>query len=472
MNSRLIALLAASCLGTGIASLDISIVNVALPQLQHELNTSIAGLQWIINAYAICLSAFMLGAGSLSERFGIKQIWLFSISLFTLASVACAMSNTLPQLLAGRAIQGIAGALLIPCAMPIITSAFEDSKQRANAIGSWSASAALALISGPLLGGLLLDNFGWHSIFMINLPLGVIALILGWYGIPSSTRKHLQPIDKTGLTLSVLALSSLTYGLIEFGNTGLTNLDTQISLAFSIVTFVIFFKLQRKQAAPLFPFELFQNTRFTLTNMASFALGFSSYSTLFFFSLYLQQVKGFTASQAGLHMLTQFVATIIVSFAFGRLRSLFGLDRLLILGLTLVALSLYLMLSFSSESNSYWICALFVVHGIGMGLNVPALGLAVMESSPKARLSSASAVMNSVRQTGMTLGIAILGTILSMQKQAYLASTTKPITAHTQQLAINSGFHMAMLGAGLLISIICILLCTPLFRPVHLVESA
>lgn len=464
MNPRRMALLAASYLGTFLASLDISIVNVALPTLQKALNTDIAGLQWIINAYAICLSAFMLSAGSLSERFGLKRIWLISISLFTVGSIACAFTDTLSWLLVGRAIQGVAGALLIPSAMPIITHAFPDPKQRASAIGGWSAFSAIALISGPLVGGLLLDNFGWQSIFSINIPIGIIAFALGLYGINEYKPEQAAKLDKLGLVLSVLGLASLTFALIAVGDYGLYHSLTLSSLALAVMTLSLFIYVEKHQANPLLPLALFNNSRFLVANFASFTLGFASYSTLFFFSLYLQQVRGFSASESGLHMLAQFVSTILLSLAFGRLNLRFGLNRLMIVGYVLLSLSLLLMLTFTLSSSSIWICFVFALLGIGMGLNVPGTGLVVMDSAPKPKFSAASATMNSLRQTGMTLGIALLGALLNIQSQSYLQQHAQLTNA--KQLALNHGFHVAMLGAALLSIVACIYLSTKYFlRP-------
>ena len=177
-HHKRIGLLIAVCLGTFLASLDISIVNVALPAIQASLNSDLAGLQWIVNAYAICLSAFMLSASALSDRYGHKKVWLLGIALFTAGSYLCAVAATMPMLLLGRALQGVAGAVLIPGAMSMIAYAYPDPKERVGAIGIWSALSALALILGPFLGGWLVHYVGWHGIFSINLPIGVVAFAI------------------------------------------------------------------------------------------------------------------------------------------------------------------------------------------------------------------------------------------------------------------------------------------------------
>ena len=200
------ALVLAAYLGTFLASLDISIVNVALPTLQQALHTDMAGLQWVINAYAIALSAVMLSAGPLGDRYGHRRMWLLSVATFTVGSLLCACAGSLSALVAGRAVQGVAGALLIPSAMPILSHAFHDPRQRARAIGGWSAFSALALVLGPLLGGELVQHAGWPSIFLINLPLGLLALALGAWGIPERRHPQHAALDPAGQLLSIVAL--------------------------------------------------------------------------------------------------------------------------------------------------------------------------------------------------------------------------------------------------------------------------
>lgn len=218
--SRRVALVAAIYLGTFIASLDISIVNLALPTLQYALDTDLAGLQWVVDAYALCLSAFMLSSGPLSDRYGRKLTWLLGVGLFSFGSLLCALATSLPLLLFGRAVQGIAGALLIPGALSILTQAFHDPGQRAQVIGGWTSFSALSLILGPLLGGLLVEHAGWQSIFLINLPLGLLALALGLWGIEETAHPEHAAFDPLGQLLSVVWLGALTYALIAAGEGG------------------------------------------------------------------------------------------------------------------------------------------------------------------------------------------------------------------------------------------------------------
>lgn len=318
--SRRVALVAAIYLGTFIASLDISIVNLALPTLQYALDTDLAGLQWVVDAYALCLSAFMLSSGPLSDRYGRKLTWLLGVGLFSFGSLLCALATSLALLLFGRAVQGIAGALLIPGALSILTQAFHDPGQRAQVIGGWTSFSALSLILGPLLGGLLVEHAGWQSIFLINLPLGLLALALGLWGIEETAHPEHAAFDPLGQLLSVVWLGALTYALIAAGEGGWLSPTAWPALLLAGVGLLGFLFVERRTARPLLPLGLFRQAGFAVCNLASFVLGFSGYASLFFLSLFFQQVQGASAQQAGFYLAPQFLAMGALSMLFGRLQ--------------------------------------------------------------------------------------------------------------------------------------------------------
>ncbi|EMM2263134.1 MFS transporter [Pseudomonas aeruginosa] len=444
--SRRVALVAAIYLGTFIASLDISIVNLALPTLQYALDTDLAGLQWVVDAYALCLSAFMLSSGPLSDRYGRKLTWLLGVGLFSFGSLLCALATSLPLLLFGRAVQGIAGALLIPGALSILTQAFHDPGQRAQVIGGWTSFSALSLILGPLLGGLLVEHAGWQSIFLINLPLGLLALALGLWGIEETAHPEHAAFDPLGQLLSVVWLGALTYALIAAGEGGWLSPTAWPALLLAGVGLLGFLFVERRTARPLLPLGLFRQAGFAVCNLASFVLGFSGYASLFFLSLFFQQVQGASAQQAGFYLAPQFLAMGALSMLFGRLQRHVPLRRLLVLG--------------------------YLVIGLGMGLAVPGTGLAVMASVARERSGMASATMNTLRQAGMAVGIALLGALLSGRAIVVLGDrleelgiadaqrlATQAITAHRLPgslagldaelpAALAEGFRLAMLVAG------------------------
>ncbi|MBY8608346.1 MFS transporter [Burkholderia arboris] len=411
---RRAALVLAACLGTFLATLDISIVNVALPTLQTALDTDIGGLQWVVNAYALALSAFMLSAGPLGDRYGHKRVWLASVILFTAGSLVCAGASSIGPLLIGRAIQGLAGALLIPGAMPILTHAFPDARERARVIGGWSAFSALALILGPLLGGLLVEHGGWQDIFLVNVPIGIVAVLLGAWGIPERRHPEHAAFDPVGQALSVVWLGLLTYGLIGIGEAGAAHAKVLAPLAGAAVAFALFVRVEMRVERPLLPVWLFRDRRLVCANLASFVLGFSGYSSLFFLSLFLQQAQGRAPAAAGWQLMPQFVMTAITSMLFGRIASRIPLHTLMVTGYGLIGAMLAVMAGFGAGTPCVPVGIVLALLGVGMGLAVPATGMTVMELAPAERAGMASATMNALRQTGMSMGIAVLGSMMSV----------------------------------------------------------
>lgn len=260
---RRIFLILAVCLGTFMATLDISIVNVALPAIGRDLEANMSMLQWIIDAYALCLSALILSVGPISDRYGRKKIWLTGIVIFTLGSAICAFSTSPQMLIAGRIIQGVAAAALIPGALSIITQAFSNDIERIRIIGIWSAVSALSLIIGPILGGFLVDSFNWTTIFLINIPIGLLTLLLGWLGIQESADPDKAALDPMGQALSIVALGGLTLALIEAGEQGWGSYLTLRGLIIAMIACLGFIWVERHVARPLLPFFLFKKIHFS-----------------------------------------------------------------------------------------------------------------------------------------------------------------------------------------------------------------
>ena len=466
------ALVLAVNLGSFITILDISIVNVALPTMQAALRIDMAGLQWVVDAYALFLSAFMLSAGPLGDRYGRKRSWLAGVLLFTAGSALCGLADNLTALLIGRAVQGVAGALLVPGALSLLTQAFPDPKERAQAIGIWASCNAISLIVGPMLGGVLVAHFSWQSIFLINLPVGALAIALGAWSITESAHPEHAAFDPAGQALSVLWLGALTYGLIAAGEHGWAAPQATVALAIASAGLLAFLWVEHRAARPILPLGLFRDAGFAITNFASFVLGFSAYSSLFFFSLYLQHVQGLSPLATGWQLAPQFAAAGLVSLVFGRLNLRFGLPRLMIAGFAFIGLAMLGMTRFEAHTPYLVSGSLLVLLGLGTGLAVPSTSMAVMATVPRERSGMVSATMNALRQTGMTIGIALLGALMSGRAiealTASLAQRGAPdaqalaraaITLHElpaqpanaaelAAAALAGGFHAAMLFAG------------------------
>ncbi|WJV63923.1 MFS transporter [Pectobacteriaceae bacterium CE70] len=494
-NLHRVSLVIAICLGTFMASLDISIVNVALPTMLKSLKTSMSGLQWVVDAYALCLSALILSSGPLGDRFGRKRIWLGGIVLFTLGSIICAFAGSLAGLLIGRVIQGIAGAAVIPGALSLLTHAFPEEQQRIRVIGIWSSVNALSLVVGPILGGILVHSSGWPSIFLINIPIGIIAFLLGAWGLIESSHPEHAALDPIGQTLSILWLGLLTFGLISAGQYGWHNPLASWPLSGALVLFALFIWVETKVSRPLVPLILFRKTDFTGYNLASAVLGFSSYSSVFFVSLFLQQAQGWSPIETGWRMAPEFIAMAIMASSFGRLSARFSVNSLAIAGYGLVGIGLLLLAQLQADSHYLNTAIFLAVLGMGMGLGMPATSALVMRSVPAQRSGMASALMNALRQTGMTLGIALLGTLMSLRAVKQLSErlndnhipqsfdiaqsaivdhrligdlTLPPFTlAKMTSDAFASGFSIAMLWAGavsLVMTVWLLVMLHPHFR--------
>ncbi|WP_217575598.1 MFS transporter [Mesorhizobium sp. GbtcB19] len=419
-KSRL-PLVAAIYLGSFVALLDVSIVNVALPTIQQALHTDFGGLQWVVDAYTLCLSAFMLSSGLIGDRYGRKRSWLCGVGIFVAGSLICAVAPNLTALLAGRVVQGIAGSLLIPGALSILTQAFPDPRERAGVIGGWASFAAVSLLVGPVLGGILVQSVGWQSIFLINLPLGLVTVVLGAISISETAHPEHAHLDLVGLALSILWLGALTFGLISAGEAGWNDPKTIAALVVGVVGLAIFLGFEARTPRPMLPLGLFSDVRFAVANVASFALGFASYTSVFFFSMFLQQVQGWSPTQTGLRMAPAFLVQIVVSPWIGALSGRYGHSLLMTAGYALIGLSM-LGMCWAERSTPYaMLCLLFAINGLGNSLAIPTGSAAAMSYAPRERSGMVSAVINATRQSGLAIGIALLGALMSMRATSLLA---------------------------------------------------
>jgi MFS transporter, DHA2 family, methylenomycin A resistance protein len=399
--------------GTFMALLDLSIVTVALPAMQASLHTTFSALQWVIDGYTLALSALLLTAGSLGDRYGRKRLYLAGIATFTIGSAICAAAPGAGVLIAGRVIQGAAATSLIPGSLSILTQAFPDGARRAQMFGIWGGIGSVAVALGPVVGGVLVDEVGWWSIFLINLPVGVLAVILGARSIPESADPAHAAVDPAGQVTAIAWLGALTFGLIEGGSNGWTTPVAIVPLALAAVALAAFLAVEARSARPMLPLAMFCHPAFATANLGSFALGFGAYSVFTFMSLYLQDVQGYSAISAGLRYLPLCVAIAVMSVLAGKLTARFGPALSMTAGYGITGAALVAMVSFGPATSYLVIAVVFAFLGAGMGLAITPTTAAAMGAAARQRSGIASGTVNATRQAGTTLGIAILGAIIT-----------------------------------------------------------
>jgi EmrB/QacA subfamily drug resistance transporter len=435
--------------------LDNTVVNVALPSIRADLGISISGLEWVVNAYALTFGVLLLTGGKLADLMGRRRIYVSGLLIFTAASLWCGLAGGADSLIAARTVQGVGAALMNPATLSIITATF-SRQQRGTAIGIWAGVSALALAIGPLVGGLLTQKISWSWIFFINIPVGVLGVLAARAFIDESKDTSLeQRLDLPGLISSALGLFGLTYALIET-NTHAWGSTRVLSLfALAAVSLAAFVVLELRQRVPMLDLSLFRNPTFTGANTVMGLVGLAMFGIFFYNSLYLQNVLGYDAIQTGATFLPLTGFIILVAPIAGRFTDQIGPRWLVASGLTLLTGSLLLFATLD-ESSSFWnILPGLVVGGLGMGITMAPTTTAAMSSVPVDKAGVGSAVINSARQVGGSLGIAIMGTVIAAQVSVSALDPRYPAQ-------FVDGWHRALyvgaaiLAAGAVVAVVTI----------------
>ncbi|MGW0915720.1 MFS transporter [Streptomyces sp. NPDC002784] len=407
---RRLLVLAVCCMSLLVVSLDNTVLNVALPSLQEDLRADTAGLQRTIDAYTLVLASLLMLAGSTADRIGRKRVFMAGLVVFTLGSLLCSLAPSLELLIAARTLQAVGGSMLNPVAMSIITNTFTDPRERARAIGAWGAVVGISMAAGPLVGGLLVDSVGWRSIFWINLPVGLAALLLTLRYVPESRAPEPRRVDPVGQVLVIALFGALTYAIIEAPHA------PTVAVPFAVLAVVALVALLRyapRRAEPLIDLRLFRSAPFsgaTVIAVGSFAAlgGF-----LFLSTLYLQNVRGLSALEAGLWMLPMAVPTFLCAPLSGRLVGSRGPRVPLLVAGGSMTVSALLFALFDAETSDAGLFTGYVLFGIGFGfVNAPITNTAV-SGMPRAQAGVAAAVASTSRQLGQTLGVAVIGAVLA-----------------------------------------------------------
>ncbi|MFZ3470073.1 MFS transporter [Streptomyces sp. 4.24] len=410
---RRLLVLAICCMSLLIVSLDNTVLNVALPSMRRDLDASVAGMQWTIDAYTLVLAALLMLAGSTADRIGRRKVFTVGLVLFTLGSLLCSLAPSLGWLVAFRMVQAVGGSMLNPVAMSIITNTFTDPRERARAIGVWGAVVGVSMAAGPLIGGLLVDSVGWRSIFWVNLPVGMVALVLTLRYVPESRADHPRRPDPVGQLLIMTLLGALTYGIIEAPAAGPGSPLILGCAALAVASLAGLLAYEPRRAEPLIDPRFFRSAPFSGATVIAVCAFASLSGFLFLNTLYLQDVRGLGALDAGLYMLPMATLAFLCAPLSGRLVGTRGPRLpLTVAGVTMAASGL-LFAAFSAESSTPLLFIGYVLFGLGFGMvNAPITNTAV-SGMPRAQAGVAAAVASTSRQTGGTLGVAIVGAVLA-----------------------------------------------------------
>ncbi|WP_406445609.1 MFS transporter [Streptomyces sp. NBC_01613] len=441
--------LAICCMSLLIVSLDVTALNVALPSMQRELHASTAGLQWTIDAYTLVLASLLMLAGSTADRIGRKRVFIAGLIVFTTGSLLCSLAPNLDALIAFRMIQAVGGSMLNPVAMSIITNTFTDPRERARAIGVWGGVVGISMAAGPLAGGLLVESVGWRSIFWVNLPIGLAALLLTLRYVPDSRAPKARRPDPVGQLLVIALFGSLTYAIIEAPTSDTATVLPFAAIALAALAGLLFYEPRR--AEPLIDLRFFRSAPFsgaTVIAISSFAAlgGF-----LFLSTLYLQNVRGYDALHAGLWMLPMALPMLLCAPLSGRLVGSRGPRLSLIVAGTAITASALLFAAFEAETSNVTLFLGYMLFGIGFGfVNAPITNTAV-SGMPRAQAGVAAAVASTSRQLGQTLGVAVVGAVLASGVSASSYKNTF-VSASVPGWWILVGCGLAVLVLGALTS--------------------
>jgi EmrB/QacA subfamily drug resistance transporter len=404
--------LVAVCLGTFMLLLDITIVNVALPDIQRALQSSFSGLQWVVDAYALTLAAFLLTAGSLADMYGRRLLYLIGLAVFTCASVLCGFAVSTLMLQLSRALQGIGGAIMFAVSLALLADAFRG-KDRGTAFGVWGAVTGLAVAIGPLLGGLLTSGLSWRWIFFVNVPIGIAAVAIAITKVSESRAPQASRPDWPGFALFTLALTSLVYGLIESNQRSFTAGLVLTCFAIAAVLLVAFVAVERRSSHPMFDLKLFMLPTFSAGSVAAFGLSASIFAMLLYLVLYLQDILGYSPLGTGVRLMVLSGGILVTATVAGRLTSVVPVRLLIGPGLIMVGVGLLLMRGLNAGSSWTHLIPGMIVGGLGIGLVNPPLASTAVGVVPPQRAGMASGINSTFRQVGIATGIALLGALFS-----------------------------------------------------------
>lgn len=398
-------------IGFVMAMLDVTVVNVGLSSIEHSLATPLSMLVWIVDGYTLTFAAMLLVGGALADRYGAKQIYLLGLLLFVVASLLCGAAPNGGLLVAARLLQGLGAALFMPSSLSLLTHTYQDDRVRAHMLGIWSATVGGAAAVGPLVGGVLIHSFGWRSVFLINVPVGLLGLVLAYRLIPA-VQKNPRPLRISSHVLGIGMLAALSFALIQGPVYGWDSAPIVGAFVATLVAGGLLVQRERRGVVPLLPPALFATPQFAAANGIGFLINFGVYGQFFFLSLFLQQARGADALHTGLQLLPMMAVIFAGNLLSGRMTARWGARFPMQLGLTVAVIFSGLLMTVTA-TTPYWIFALVgACANLGVSTAIPAMTTAVMQVAGRAHANSAAAALNANRQIGALVGVALVGAIL------------------------------------------------------------
>ena len=462
--------LAAVSFGLFMIMLDNTVVNVASPSIERDLHISISQLEWIVTAYALVFAALMITGGKLADLYGRRRIFVVGLAIFTLSSLACGFAPSAGFLIGARAVQGAGAALMNPATLSIITATFPP-KQRGQAIGIWAGVSAMALAIGPLAGGLIVDNINWNWIFFVNVPVGALGIAVARFFIDESRdTSHEQSIDLPGLLTSGSGLFALSYALIEGNAKGWSSAEILGLFAAAAVLLAGFVVLESRQRLPMLDLSLFKIPSFVGANIVAMLVSLGMFGVFFFVSLYIQNILGYSPTKAGATFLPMTILIILLAPVAGKQSDRIGSRWLMGGGMTMLGISLLLYQRVGLHSTFWTLLPAMVLGGVGMAFTMSPMTSAAMGSVPTDKAGVGSGVLNSFRQVGGSLGIALMGAILASYVHA-------PARSPLGKQEYIDGLHAALLVSAFIAfaaAVVAVVLVrvTPQVEHAHIAEMA
>jgi MFS transporter, DHA2 family, methylenomycin A resistance protein len=408
-------LLTGASLGFVVVLLDVTIVNVALQQIDSSIGAGVSGLQWIVNAYTLVLAALILTAGALGDRMGVRRVFIAGFSIFGLASLACGVSTSAILLIVSRAIQGVGAAILVPCSLTLLNHNFKQDAERDRAVSIWAAGSAAALAAGPVIGGLLIASVGWRSIFFVNVPLAMLGIWLVWRHSEETERSRDRGFDWPGQFFAILALADLAASMIEGGTLGWTHPLILAGFGVFLAAIAAFVLVELRSRAPMLPLHVFRNRTFTVATVIGLIINVAFYGLIFVLSLFFQRTQKYSALNTGLAFLPMTGIVLAANLASGRLTTRVGARLPILTGQTLMIAGLLGLVPAKEGTPYLHIAAQLLLVGAGLGLTVPAMTSALLGTVEKSQSGIASGVLNAARQAGSVVGVSLFGTFIGQE---------------------------------------------------------